>query len=70
MADHDLVNPTTGETAIQSVDRMAGRGGNPPHPSAPPPNGGPGGNARPAPVNTKPIAPRTYGAPVGNTILK
>lgn len=34
MADHDSINLTTGETAIQTADRMAGKGGNPPHPSA------------------------------------
>lgn len=60
-------NPTVGgETAQETVDRMAGRGGNPPHPSAAPP----GPFSKPPPANIKPTAPRVYGSPVGSTILK
>jgi len=59
-------NPTVGgETAQETVDRMAG--GGKPHPSAAPP--GPFSKA-PPPANIKPIAPNTYGSPIGSTILK
>ncbi len=60
-------NPTVGgETAQDSVDRMAGgtKGAVPPSVTrAPVVN-------RPAPVNVHPSAKGVYGAPVGDTILK
>ena len=58
-------NPTTGETAQESVDRMAGSGGNPPHPSAV----GGAGPAKFVNPSTKPSSPGNYGAPVGAPIF-
>jgi hypothetical protein len=52
----------TGETAQEAVDRQAGNGGNPPHPSAAAPT-------KPAPANLHPIAKGVYGSPVTQPIL-
>ena len=57
----DTRNPTTGETSIQTVDRMAGNGGQP-HPAVAAPT-------RPAPANLHPIAQGVYGSPVSQPIL-
>lgn len=60
----EVRNPTVGgETAQESVDRMAGGGGgNPSHPAAAAP-------ARPAPANLHPIAKGVYGSPITQPIL-
>jgi hypothetical protein len=55
----EIRNPTTNETTQETADRMAGAGGNPPHPSA---------AATPQPKlpgpSTHPSAKGVYGAPV------
>ncbi|HTS55221.1 MAG TPA: hypothetical protein VMH26_18280 [Burkholderiales bacterium] len=69
MADHDLRNPTTGETAQESVDRMAGSGKQSTDGGAKGPTLTP--TAKPPGPSTHPSAPggRNYGSPIEPTIL-
>lgn len=66
MADPTKAEPRNpdsgGETAQESVDRIAGSGGNPAHPAVSAPT-------RPAPSNLHPIAKGVYGSPVTQPIL-
>jgi hypothetical protein len=68
MADPTLAEPrnpsSNGETAQESVDRMAGGMSNPPHPSAVAQ-----GPSKPVGPNIHPVAKGVYGAPVGETVL-
>lgn len=64
----DTRNATTGETAQETVDRMAGDGG-----SKPTTDGGAKGPlvpTKPAPQNTHPSAKGVYGSPIDPPLVK
>jgi hypothetical protein len=74
MPDRDSRNPTTGETAQETADRLAGNGG----PSKAEGGGkqvdggakGPMVPQRPAPQNIHPSAKGVYGSPIDSQLVK
>ena len=60
----EIRNPTTNETAQETVDRLAGSKGHPTTAPTPPPT------AKAPGESIHPSAQGIYGAPLGSTILK